>query len=603
MLRTGGEIIVDYLIKEGVEYVIGIPGHGCLAFFDALRDRVEKAQIKYIQVKQEMSGVHIADGYFRSTGKPLAVFTSIGPGALNTSIGIGTSYVDSSAVMVLMGDTHTHMRGVGVLQEIERQHDSDILSCFRPITKRCWRVENIVQLPKIMQRAFNVMTTGRKGPVVVSMPMDIQAQSLDIKLPKPEERKTKSNVCGDSEYIKEAFKIMKNAKRPVIVAGGGVHYSNAYEELKRLAELWGAAVITTMAGKSSFPEDHCLYGWHGGSKGTDVGNYLCRTADVILSLGCRFADETTSSYRKGVTYNFPNTKLIQIDIDNGEIGKNYPCDIGIIGDIKVVLTQILEEFQKENFSVDYNKTEYFKDIQKSKNEWFEKLNKLREVKTDVLTISQFIKELNDVYPDNGIIVTSSGNSQAQILQEYCFKKPKTHITSGGFSTMGFAMPAAIGVKLGNPDVPVLALMGDGDFMMTMQELSTAVQYNIPIIVVMLNNCGWMAIKDLQMDVYGKKYGFGNDFKTLDGKVYTPDFKVIAESFGLSAQRISKTGEVREALEKALKSNKPSFIEVTVNRQYPNSGGIATGWWDVPVPYYIKEKCSNYRKGKSEEDLR
>lgn len=603
MLKTGGEIIVDYLIKEGMEYVVGIPGHGCLSFFDALRDRVERGQIKYIQVKQEMSGVHMADGYFRATGKPLAVFTSIGPGALNTVVGLGTSFVDSTAVLVINGDTHTHMRGTGVLQEIEKNHDSDFLSCMRPITKRCWRVENIYQLPKIIQRAFNEMLTGRKGPVVISVPMDIQAQSIDIDLPDPGERKTESIIYGDPEYIKKAFEEMKDAKRPVILAGGGVLYSGVHAELVKLAERWGAAVITTMAGKSAFPEDHPLYGWHGGSKGTDVGNYLCRTADVILSLGCRFADETTSSYRKGVTYNFPETKLIQVDIDHQEIGKNYPCSVGIIGDVRVVIRQLLDEFEKNNFSLRYDETEYFKDIQRAKEEWFTKIDKSREISMNPVSISQFIRELNRVFPEEGIIVTSSGNSQAQVFQEYCFRVPGTHITTGGFSTMGFAATAAMGVKLAKPDVPVLALMGDGDFMMTMQELSTAVQYNIPVIFVVLNNNGWMAIKDLQADVFGERYTFGNDFTTGDGNLYSPDFRAIAEAFGAYPQKISSIEEIRHAIMSAMQSNKPSLIEVTVNRQYPYSGGISTGWWDVPVPEYIEDKNKLYLKNKSYEELR
>lgn len=602
MVRTGGEYIVDYLIKEGVDYVVGIPGHGCLSFFDALRDRSGKGKIKYIQVKQEMNAVHIADGYYRATGKPLAVFASIGPGSLNTAVGVATSFVDSTAVLVLIGDAHVHMRGTGILQEIEKKHDSDILSCFAPIAKRCWRVENIVQLPKIMQRAFNMMLTGRRGPVVVSMPMDVQAQSIDVEPPEPKERKAGGKPYGDPECVKKAYELMKQAKRPVIVAGGGVLYSREYKGLKELAETWGAAVITTMAGKTAFPEDHSLYGWHGGSKGTDVGNYLCRTADVVLSLGCRFADETTSSYRKGITYNFPDTRLIQVDIDYGEIGKNYACDVGIVGDCTVVVEQLLEQFRRDGFRVRYEDTDYYKDIRRAKTEWFKKLDGIRNAGSGTLTISRFIKKLNEIFPAEGVIVTSSGNSQAQVLQEYCFKVPGTHITTGGFSTMGFALPAAIGVKLAKPGIPVLALMGDGDFMMSMQEMSTAIQYDIPIVVLMLNNSGWLAIKDLQMDVYGGEHAFGSDFTTPDGKDYSPDFESIADSFGFHSQKVTREEEIAEAVSKALNCGRPSFIEVIVSKEYPYSGGIATGWWDVPVPEYISEKNLKYRDGKEQETL-
>lgn len=393
------------------------------------------------------------------------------------------------------------------------------------------------------------------------------------------------------------------ASRPVILAGGGVYYSRAYDELVKLAEMWGAAVITTMASKSVFPEDHPLYGWHGGSKGTEVGNYLCRTADVVLSLGCRFADETTSSYRKGITYNFPETKLIQVDIDPREIGKNYPCDLGILGDVKSVMNQLIKRFEEQGKKPAYRETEYYRDIQRAKSEWFEKLKTSREKEMVPVTISQFLEELSKVYPKNGVIVTSSGNAQAQVFQEYCFSVPGTHITTGGFSTMGFGFNAAMGAKLAMPDTPVMAIIGDGDFMMAMQELSTAAQYDIPVIVVVMNNCGWLAIKDLQADVYGEQYTFGSDFTTKDGSIYSPDFKAVADAFGVYSQIISRKEEVVPAVQKALASGRPSLIEVLVNRTYPYSGGKATGWWDVPVPAYIKDKYEEYIRAKNEEYLR
>ncbi|MCK5128797.1 MAG: thiamine pyrophosphate-binding protein [Clostridiales bacterium] len=602
MKLTGGEIIVDSLIEAGVEYVLGIPGHGCLAFFDALRDRASKNEIKYIQVKQEMSAVHMADAYYRATGKPLAVFTSIGAGALNTAIGLGTAYVDSTSVLVITGDTHTHMRGVGVLQEVERKQDSDVFNCFKPITKRCWRVDTVGQLPRIMKRAFNQMLSGRKGPVLVSVPMDVQADSLEVETLKMDNRFAQELFPANDNAIAQAYALMKDAKRPVIVAGGGVLYSQAHQELIKLAETWGAAVVTTMAGKSAFPENHPLYGWHGGSKGTDVGNYLCRNADLVLALGCRFADETTSSYKKGATYNFPDTKLIHVDIDASEIGKNYPVDVGVLGDVKLVMEQLYTAFVTDNNIADYKKTGYFKVITEQNKKWAETLKKEREKSGDRVTISKVITMLNEKYPKEGIVVTSSGNSQAQILQEYCFVEPKTHITTGGLSTMGFAYPAALGAKLAKPNIPVLALVGDGDFMMTMQEMSTAVQYNINAIIIVVNNIGWHAIKDLQIDVYGKEYAYGNDFIGTDGKPYTPDFESIAKGFGMYAQKASSIQEAEKALENTLISKKPSLIEIDVTSEHPYTGGIATGWWDVPVPAYIKEPFEKYNKARELESL-
>ena len=597
-MRTGGEIIIDYLIKEGVEFVIGIPGHGCLALFDALRDRVQKNKIKYIQVMQEMDAVYIADGYYRATGKPLAVITSIGPGALNTIIGLATAFVDSTPTLVIMGDTHTNMRGVGVLQEIERKHDSDILSCFRPITKRCWRAENVRQLPKIMSRAFNQMLSGRRGPVALAVPMDVQAAETDVEF-EDGQNKAQNAVEALAEDIEKAVALMANAKRPVIVAGGGVYYSRKYKELQELAEYWGAAVVTTMAGKGCFPENHYLYGWHGGSKGTDVGNYHCRTADVILALGCRFADESTSSYRKGVTYNFPQTKLIHVDIDASEIGKNYSCDVGIIGDVAAVMPQLLQGLKKSQIDFADKRKDYIQDIKSHKEKWFKKLDGFLD-ETDSLTISHVLKTFKDIFPKDGYVVTSSGNTQAQMLQEYCVETPGTFITTGGFSTMGFAFPAGMGVKLAKPKSNVAVFVGDGDFMMAMQEMSVLVQLGINVTIILLNNCGWLAIRDLQLDVFGKPYDFGCQFKAADGSSYTPDFAKVAKAFGIDSIRVSSKEELRPSLEKAINSDKPFLVEVMVTTEYPYSGGKATGWWDVPIPAYMTEKRKAYLKCVSEE---
>ena len=602
MKKTVSEYIVDYLIDKGVEYIIGIPGHGCLSFFDAIRDRAQKGAIKYIQVKKEMSAVHLADGYYRACGKPLAVFTSIGPGALNTIIGMGTAFVDSTPVLLFMGDAHTHMRGTGILQEIERQHDSDILSCFRPVTKRCWRIESPNQVHRIIKRAFTYMSEGRSGPVAIAMPMDIQAKYIDTHQEIAEEISAPIlGLCAEDERIKEAVALIKSAKRPVIVAGGGALYAGASKELVAFAERSGSAVVTTMAGKSAFPEDHPLYGWHGGSKGTDLGNYLCRNADVILALGCRFADESTSSYRKNITYNFPETKLIHVDIDPAEMGKNYPCTIKIAADLKSVLRRLLEHFPKEPpISEDFKL--YLGDIAQKKAEWFDKLKAQRESAGGLLTISKFLHEFNHLYPQNGIVVTSSGNTQAQVLQEYCFKQPNTHITTGGFSTMGFSLPAAIGAKLAKPELPVASLIGDGDFMMCMQELSTIKQLGLNILTVVLNNNGWMAIRDLQSDVFGGEYAYGNHFTTPDGLTYTPDFCAVAEAFGIRSVKVSHEEQLSEAITKALNASasEPIFMEVSVTDVYPYSGGAAAGWWDVPIPAYMKEKEAQYLEGVKEE---
>lgn len=602
MKLTGGQIVMKYLEKEKIPYVLGIPGHGILSFFDALKESEQAGNVKYIQVKHEQSAVHIADGYYRVKGEPLATFTSIGPGALNTSIGLGTAYVDSIPVFQVNGDTHTNMKGVGVLQEIERAQDSNFIRTMEPVTKRCWRAESVQQLPRLMQRAFNQMETGRKGPVVIGLPMDVAADSMEVNFDAIGTRKTESKPVGQKEYIEKAVELMKDAKRPVILAGGSVLRSNMEEKLIELAELWGAAVITTMAGKSAFPEDHPLNGFHTGSKGTPVGIKLTSSADVILALGTRFADETTCSYKDGVGFSFPKTKLIQVDIEPMEIGKNYPCDCGIIGDVTKVAEQLIEEYKtKVSSEKNFMEKEYTKEILELKKDWAKMLAEKRAVDFKYPTISQVIGIMNECLPENTIISTSSGNTQAQLFQEYCFKNGQKHLTTGGFSTMGWAMPAAIGAKLAKPEVPVVALMGDGDFMMTMQEMSVMAQYDIPVVVVLVNNSGWMAIKDLQADVFGEENMFGNDFMKGD-EIYSPDFAAIAKSFGLYSEKVEKKEDVAKAIENAIASGKPALVEIQVHRDYPESGGKAFGWWDMPIPAYMEERRKNYLDARAGETV-
>jgi len=601
---TGGEIICKYLIKEGIKYVIGIPGHGNLPLVDAFFKNKDKIQL--IQPKQEMSGVHLAVGYYRITGKPLCVFTSIGPGAINTAIGVADAYVDSFPCLVITGDTHVHMRGKGVLQEIERKKDSNMPKILEPIVKRSFEVATVGQLPTIMQRAFNYMLTGRKGPVHIDLPMDVQASDIDIEIPLPLERRSSGRIMGDFKIIKKAANLLKSAKRPVLFIGGGALTSNSSEEVKLLAEKIGAAVVVTMMGKDIIDNSHPLYCWSSGSKGTTIGLNMTSKADVILALGCRFADETASSYRQGVSFSIPPSKLIHIDIDPHEIGKNYPVSVGIVGDAKACLLQILHELS--DYSIDYKRTDYFGEIQEEKKKWFEFLDEYRDDSKVPVMITTVLREIRKFFDHDAVIVTSSGNVQAQMLQELEFYEPNTCLTAGGFSTMGYSVPAAIGAKLGSIDIgkqdrQVVALVGDGDFMMTLSEISMAVQLGLDkIFFIVLNNHGWIAIKDLQQAAFGEDRGYGTAFEDNNGNTYSPDFAKIGEAFGCYAERISRKEEIIPALERAATSKKPAVIEIEVQREYPFTGSPAVGWWDVPKPAYLEERRKVYEEEIKEEKL-
>jgi len=599
MKLTGGEIVVESLIRQGMPYAIAIPGHGCLALIDAF---IGRDRIRLLPCMQEMAGVHMADGFFRASGRPLAVITSIGPGAINTAIGAANAFVDSVPVLIITGSPHTHMRGKGLLQEIERTHDANFARILEPVVKRYWTVDSAERLPGIMARAWNSMMTGRRGPVLLDLPMDVQAAAADVRLPDLERKLPSGRQPGDPAAVSAAADLFSRAKRPVVLVGGGVRAAGAEAELRALAEAAGAAVVTTLMGKGSFPEDHPLAAWLGGSKGTTVGNWANRTADVILAVGCRFADETASSYKDGVTFAIPPTKLIQVDIDPTEIGKNYPAEIGIVGDAREILRALAAEVAARKKSADWRASPFVKELGRKREQWLRHVGKLQGSKRVPVTISAALAETRAALPADAIVVTSSGNVQAQLLQEFPFTRPGTCISAGGFSTMGFALPAAIGVALARPEATVAALVGDGDFMMTLQEMATATQLGVRLVVIVYDNSGWMAIRDLQMAAYGKDRAKGTDFLDPAGRPWSPDFRAAARAFGWAAFGAAKPGEVAPAIRKALKAKVPALVRVTVNRQYPHSGSPAVGWWDVPIPAYLKERRARYEREKKGERL-
>ena len=590
---TGGEIVRDRLLAEEVPYLVGIPGHGIVAMLDAFR--TSQDQIKILQVRHEQSAVHLADGYYRVAGKPLAVFTSIGPGALNTAIGLGASYVDSTAVLVLSGETHTYMEGRGVLQELERKRPADIPAVLEPLVKAGYRPRSQQELFDDLASAFREMTTGRPGPTFISLPMDVQAESSAV--PKAES----TSVAEADELLPDALSnvaaavsLLTSSERPVIVAGGGVTLGGAESALLELAERIGAAVVTTLQGKGCFPEDHPLYGWHLGTKGTSIGNALTTSADVILAVGTRFTDQVTSSFRSGTTFATDSTKLIQIDIDDREIGKNYSVDVGIESDAAAALTAINSGLSDLVSSGDYEARDYFSEIQQLRDKWLDETAELRESEAVPPTIPRFYKELREVLNRDAIVVTSSGHAQACVL-EFPFYEPRTNLTSGGFSTMGWAYPAALGAKLAAPDKQVVAVIGDGDFMMTMQEMATAMEYRINVVAVLLNNYGWYSIRDLQMAEFGEDRAIGTDWDAEK----SPDFVKIAEGFGLQAESVGQPGEIQAAVDRALAYDGPSLVEVKVARDFPNSGSTVVGWWDVPIPAYLEDRRADYEQARKE----
>ena len=596
---TGTQIIVEYLIRQGVPYAAGIPGHGRWNLTDALLDRAE--EVRTIQVMHEQSAVHLADGYYRVSGRPMLAFTSIGPGQANTVVGMGTAYVDSTAVLLMTGSAHTYMRGHGLLQEVERRHGADNARIFDPIVKEWFRPSRVDDVPFVMHRAWNQMISGRPGPVLLDMPMDVQAEAADVILPDPEKREARGAPRPSASEVERAARLLTSAKRPVIVAGGGAITAEASEALTRLAERLGAPVVTSWMGKGAIDETHELNAWSVGDTASTSGNHLAANADVLLSVGCRFTDWSSSSWRRGVSFAIPPAKLVQIDIDPREIGKNYPAEVALVGDARAALEDLLEAIGPGEGTGAYRSTPYFEEIQSEKSKW-EAFKAIKQRSDHVpMTQARAIHEIQAACGPDAIVTTGAGLPQAIVKQNWVTRQPRTHITSGGFSTMGFTLPAAIGAKLAKPDRQVLGIAGDGDFLQTMQELATATMLGTPVVFVVLNNSGWLSIKGGQNNFFGRTAA--TDFLRKDGSVYSPDYRAIGEAFGLHAEAVDRPEGVCPAVARALAVDGPSLVAVDVAREFPDAGLDKTGWWDAPVPEFHEEQYAAQIAGRAEEQQR
>lgn len=597
MKLTGGEVVARSLKEYGIEYVAGVPGHGIWALFDAFLQK--DSTIPFIQVMHEQSAVHMADGYFRASGKPMACSTSVGPGATNTIIGLATAYTDSTSLFYVSGSPQTYMHGHGTMQEIERQQDNAFARITEQVTKRAWQANSVKALPSIMHRAFSEMLTGRPGPVHVEVPMDVQVEADDVIIHPLQARLPIGVAYPDPKAIEAAVKVLLSAERPVIVAGGGAITANASKELTQLAEKIGAAVSITWNGKGAISEDHELFVGAVGQTGTTSGNSITASADVIVSIGCRFTDWSASSYAKGVSFSIPPGRLIHIDLDPREIGKTYPTEVGIVSDAKIALEAIVSMISAADSAKAISKHENFlADIKKAKADWAALVSPRENSRETPFTSQRPLMALRKVLDRDGIVVVGSGNTQGSVKQSFQIYEPRTHITSGSFSPMGWAVPAAMGAKLAKPNQQVVAIVGDGDFMMSLPEMATAVMNGINVVFLVLNNQGYMSIRGGQRKFMGRHVASEFNNHVGNGEPYSADLAATARAFGLEAWKVEKDEDLETSLKAALDCGGPALVEVIVSRDA--AGPFATGWWDFPSPAYYEKEQAGYAAMRAKE---
>ena len=493
MTKTVSQVIAKTLKTYEVPFVAGVPGHGNWSLTDAFHHSEEAP--RFVQVMHEQSAAHMADACFRLTGKPGVVTASVGPGAANTLMGLATAYADSSACLVLPGSGATHMRGHGVMQTLDRKHAPDFPRMAEPATKAQFEIHSADATASVLHRSFNAMLTGRPGPVSIDIPMDVQVASTDIDVSGLSERVPKGAPRPDADALDASLALLQSAERPVVVLGGGVLTAGAISQLRAFLELACLPAVHTWNGKGALVDDHPLNVGPIGVGGSKAANEITANADVVLALGCRFTDWSSSSFRKGVTFSIPDSELIHIDIDPQTIGRTYPAEVGSVADLSQALGDLHASLSKEHSRVAWDKRAPWLDrIATKKKDWEEKIANRVNAKGVPASMLAVFKRLRRALPREAVVTVGSGHCQAAVRQGFQCLEPHTHVTSGGYSTMGFAVPAAMASAIVRPDTPVVAIVGDGDFLMSAHELATCAMQGLPIIILVLNNAGFISMR-------------------------------------------------------------------------------------------------------------
>ena len=525
------EAMVKCLEMEGIKVVFGYPGAAICPFYDILF----KSNIKHVLVRHEANGGHAASGYSRITNKPAVCIATSGPGATNLLTAIATAYADSIPLIAITGQVSTDQIGGDVFQE------ADITGSAEPYVKYSYLIKDAKELPKIFKEAFYIAGSGRPGPVLIDIPIDIQNTLIDFEYPESVEMRTyKPTVKGNTLQIKRVCEALKNSQRPLICAGGGVFAAGAADELKAFAEKADIPAVSTMMGLSLFPTDHPLYFGMLGMHGVKSANSAVSKCDTMILIGARVGDRAVTS----PSFLAETKKIIHIDIDPAEIGKNIKTDIPLVGDCKNILIQLAEGLDNNNH------TEWLSELHAIKN------NEPKDDETEgYVNPKKFLRKLSEAMPDNTVCVADVGQNQIWTCNNFKIKKGR-FLTSGGMGTMGYSIPCAVGAKMADMSNEVIAICGDGSFQMQMMELATIVQENLPIKIIVMRNNRLGMVRELQT----KNYNNNQMAVHLKGN---PDFVTLAEAYRIPAERVSTMAEAEEAIKHIVSADGPYLIECNV----------------------------------------
>ena len=576
VMKKGADLIAEFLVKERIPYVFGICGHGNVGLLDSLYD--VRDEVKLISPRHEQTAAHMADGFFRVSHQPAATLTSTGPGSANLIMGLAVAQTDSSAVLAITANVPTSQFNRGPFQELNQHHQADFNNVIRPVVKRSFQPTRVEMLPLAMRQAATTMTSGRPGPVNLDIPYNLFIESADVK-EEPAWRGYLSRRSGASaEDVSRVADLLTAAVRPVIFIGHGVALSEASEELTALARLMSVPVISSPNGMGCLPMGDDLSIGFIGRNGAYPANQAGRHSDLVLAIGARFDDRSASSWMPGYSWNFPETKLIHVDVDHAEIGRNYPPDMGILADAKAFLLQLLAELKSRGLDGAPRLKSWHADIAGWREEWQSFITPGFETHSKPIRPERIVADCRKVLPDDAIISLDSGIHHNWFMQFWEARRPQSMLNTWGYSGMGFGPSSILGAKLAAPDRPCVSICGDGGFTMVPHVLCTAVEYDIPCVWVVWNNFTWGAIRDLQYAYFdGREYGTAF-YHGPNKEPYNPDFAALARASGVDGYTVTRSEDFAGTLDEAVKANRPALIDVHVDADIRPPG---TGAWELP----------------------
>ena len=576
----GGELVTEFLVKENIPYVFGICGHGNVGILDALHQAQD--QITLISPRHEQTAGHMADAYFRVRHEPVATLTSCGPGSANLIMSLANALADSSAFLAITANVPTQQFNRGPFQELNRHNQADFPSLVRPVVKRSFQAYRVEMLPLMLRQATTTMLSGRPGPVNLDIPFNLFQEEANIEVLNSGAASISQRSGASPEDVSTVANLLLNSERPLLFVGHGVTLSEASEELSTLVQRLNIPIVSSPNGMGCvdmrIPQSVGFIGRNGAYPANQAG----RHCDLLLAIGARFDDRSSSSWIQGYSWNMPTTKLIQVDIDVSEIGRNYSVDLGIVADARTFLRQLLSEIEQTDTNNVNRLDAWQAEIQEWRQKWKAYTAPNFDIESSPMRPERVVSDVRKVLSDDSIISLDSGVHHNWFMQFWEARQPQTMLNAWGYSAMGFGVSGILGAKLAAPERPCVSICGDGGFTMTPHVLCTAVEYDIPAVWLIWNNFAWGAIRDIQYGLFeGRELGTAF-YKGENREPYNPDFAAMARSCGVNAETITHSRDLAGALEHAINENKPYLLDVHVDAEIRPP---ATGTWELPpIPH-------------------